>query len=518
MMKMRAYSGLVYQAKINPDTPAIIDDFSAYTYSQMLSDVYCLKSALESAGITGQDRIAVISTNRYEVMLLVLCGLLGGPVVVPVNRRVAIDEMEWIVDNAAAKAIFVDSELENEISLCGRDVFQNTPVRVFSGLNANNASNDFLSWLRDFPDAAIDAEYLPSRPYLQVYTSGTSGRPKGVVLSEENCLGQLTSLLLSIDLSLAQGDSIYEGLPLFHVGGIFISLLALNIGLTLRYAQKFCPVGFESMVLAGDVQHAALVPAMLQACVSLPKNDKDSFRIKSILYGASPINSSTLTHSKDRYGCDFLQVYGMTETHSLISVMSAADHRYLFDTNKIAGSAGRAIPGSVLEIVDADGNVLPCGKAGEIRVSSQNVMCGYWQNEEATRDTLRDGFLYTGDVGYLNEEGFLFIIDRLKDIIISGGENVSSLEVESVLLGHPKVVDVAVVATPDVRWGEVVTAVVVSNDDSFSTTELIEYAKPLLGGFKTPKIVHVVDTIPRNANGKILKKVLREQFSTIGNM
>ena len=518
MNKMRAYSGILYQAKINPNTLAIVDDFSAYTYSQVLSDINRLRSALEDAGITRQERVAVISTNRYEVMLLVLCGLLGGPIVVPVNRRVAIDEMEWIVDNAAAKAIFVDSELKNEISLCGRDVFHNIPLRVFSDLSVNDASKDFLDWLRHFPEAVIDAEYVPSRPYLQVYTSGTSGRPKGVVLSEENCLGQLTSLLLSIDLGLTQGDSIYEGLPLFHVGGIFISLLSLNMGLTVRYAQKFCPVGFETMALAGDVQHAALVPAMLQACLTLPTNDKGDFQIKSILYGASPINSTTLHQSKERYDCDFLQVYGMTETHSLISVLSAADHRYLFDKNDNVGSAGRAIPGSVLEIVDTDGNVLPCGKSGEIRVSSQNVMCGYWQNDEATRETLIDGFLYTGDVGYLNSKGFLFIIDRLKDIIISGGENVSSLEVESVLIGHPKVVDVAVVATPDVRWGEVVTAVIVSDDDSFSIKELTEYAKPLLGGFKTPKIVHIIEAIPRNANGKILKKVLRERFSTVGDV
>ena len=513
MNMIQSYVGIEYQARTRPKDIAVEDDCNSYSYKTLFNDARCAINALKSVGIGSEDRVSVVSVNRYEVVVLLIAGMLGGPVVVPVNRRIDIEEMSWIVSDSFSKAVFLDEELLESFD-SGEHEVACSFIKSISATQ-NGSQSDFLSWIRRQEPASDVMNQAASRPYLQVYTSGTSGRPKGVVLTQGNFVAQLMAFTLGLDVPLCPGEEIYVALPLFHVGGIFISLTTLSLGLTVRYLSKFDPSRFDQLVLMGSIDHAVLVPAMMQACVSIGSEVQNP-RLRTIMYGASPIREDTLVKTWEKYKTDFVQVYGMTETHSLISMMGADDHRKIFDKKdtNILRSAGKAVPGTVLEIVDENNENVGVGCIGEIRVTSGHVMLGYWNNEEANNAAIKSGTLYTGDVGYLDEDGYLYVVDRLKDIIISGGENISSLEVESVLLSHKSVSDVAVIGLPDDRWGEAVTALVVSSVGAEGLDSISTYAVEHLAGFKAPKRIILVDSIPRNTNGKILKNQLRERYSS----
>jgi acyl-CoA synthetase (AMP-forming)/AMP-acid ligase II len=506
MQNIRAFSGIEFHAQYYPELIAVIDDEGAYSYRQLFSDSRRAVTAFRENGLLATDRVAMVSDNRYEAIVLILAGLLGGPVVVPVNSRMAPEEILWVLNHA--QSTFLMSDGKTMSALTEQDAALST--RLLCKIADKTHESSFLNWLAEYPEAAIAQTYLPNRPYLQVYTSGTSGKPKGVVLTERNALGQLSSLLMCLDVGLGRGEILYEGLPVFHVGGIMVSLLALNRGVSIRFLASFNPMALLDLVCAAKIDHVALVPAMIQACQNTDHNPDLLRKLKTIMYGASPITETLLCAAKDRYQCDFFQIYGMTETHSVITVLGADDHKRLFAKEIAAGTAGKPVPGSTVKIINAEGNEVANGEAGEIRVSSQHVMDCYWNDTTASNEAIQDGFLCTGDVAFISDDGFLYIMDRIKDLIISGGENVSSLEVENALIAHPKICDIAVVGTPDERWGECVTAVVVKSCDSLNKDEVIVYGKQRLAGFKAPKRVIFMDGIPRNTNGKILKKQLRE--------
>ena len=512
---LRADSGYEYHVRHRPDALAVVDEQTELSYAQLDDQVNRLISGLRRAGLGASDRIAVVAKNRAEMVVLLLAALKGGPVCVPINRRVAPAEMLWIIHHAQCVAVFADAECAQALDAGLHEQIPLSQRFVLDEGEAVPAWQAFQPWLQDQNASAISVNGEPNRPYLQIYTSGTSGRPKGVVLTTGNSLAQLTAVLLTMDAELSIGDCMYQALPLFHVGGVFASLWVLNRGVTLLLRQDFIPQVTDDLLASGMLQHATLVPAMIQACLAATEGEASRYSaLKTIMYGASPISRPVLSAAVDRYRCDFVQVYGMSETHSVISALTCADHRKIVadPACDLVASAGRAVAGTQLSICDPLGNELPIGVVGEIRVSSQHVMAGYWNSQQATDEAIRDGQLCTGDAGRLDEQGYLFIVDRLKDIIVSGGENISSLEVESALLQHPAITDVAVIGTPSEQWGEAVTALVVSSDPHLSTGDVQEFCKPLLGGFKIPKRVECVEAIPRNAAGKILKNSLRESF------
>lgn len=506
-------AALEYHLRNHPDFTAVSDDSGDYSYQRLGEDIHRVINGFESLGLTADDRVAVISKNRYEGLVMILAALMGGPVVVPVNRRIALDEMLWIIRDSQATAVLADAEVAEGLDAELRDF---VPESLRLALDPDQEGwTQFSHWLADQSAGHGTKEAQPDRNYLQIYTSGTSGRPKGVVLSEKNCLGQLFALLATVDVNLVAGETMYEALPLFHVGGVFVSIWALSRGAHLLYRQDFVPQEADDLLSSGQVQHATMVPAMIHACLTGSEKPAEAYRfLKTVMYGASPIARSTLCDAVTRYGCEFLQVYGMTETHSVISVLTAADHKEIVANphSSLVESAGRPVVGTVLSITDSQGNAKPQGQVGEIRVSSQHVMTGYWNNPQATEESMSGSFLCTGDAGFVDERGYLYIVDRLKDIIVSGGENISSLEVESALLRHPDVADVAVIGVPDPQWGEAVTALVVSQDERIDGEALKAYCKAELGGLKAPKTIHQVDAIPRNAAGKILKAQLRKDF------
>lgn len=492
--------------------PMIESELGVLSYAEAARRVRQICHGFTALGIGPDDRVAVVARNRAEVLLLILAAQQGGPVIVPINHRLAAEEIAWIVDDADAMALIVEDAFLERLDPMLRPM-------VPSGCRfcLGQAAGDWISfdaWLAPQADQAWPRPAALKPAYLQIYTSGTTGRPKGVVLSEANCLGHLMGVMLAADVELLPGQRFYAGLPLFHVGGVFAALWALARGTTLIFRRDFDPAEVERLMADGGVDHASLVPAMLRACVAQPPDPARAFgELKTVMYGASPIAPELLRLAARKYSCGFFQVYGMTETHAVIAALGVADHvRALSDRPELSMSAGRAVPGCALHIVDADGQACLPGVVGEICVRSQQVMAGYWRRPDASAEVLRDGWLHTGDAGYVDAEGYVFIVDRLKDIIVSGGENVASTEVEHVLTSAPGVADAAVIGVPDERWGEAVKAIVVSAGPPLDVDRLLQHCREHLGGFKIPRSVEFVDVIPRNGAGKILKTVLREPY------
>lgn len=493
-----------------PDRALIDLDGQVRSYGEVARQVRQLVNGMRSLGLGSNARVAVISRNGPEILLCLLAALRGGPILVPINHRQAPGEMLWQIADADCQAVIAESPFVDQVHA----TLPGNLLRFEIGA-AREGWQAFDDWLSGQSPEPITSTRPVEQTYLQIYTSGTTGRSKGVLLSEQNGLAVIDAVCKGLDAPLVPGQRVYQGFPLFHVGGVFATLWLLSKGLSLTFMRDFNPAAVNALIENGRVEYAAMVPAMIQACLGIPPANGLTRGLKAVVYGASPIAVSVLQRARDRYQTEFIQIYGMTETHSVISALTIADHRNALDGRRpeILCSAGRPLPGSDVRIVDpTSGEVCAVGAVGEIAVRGAQITSGYWKRADATAEVIRSSFLHTGDAGYMDEEGYLFIVDRLKDIIVSGGENVSSKEVEDVLLGCPGIKDAAVIGVPDAVWGESVKALIVAADPAPTVVDVIAHCRSRLGGFKVPKSVDFISAIPRNGAGKVLKNVLREPF------
>ncbi|MHA1648694.1 MAG: class I adenylate-forming enzyme family protein, partial [Candidatus Helarchaeota archaeon] len=308
-------------------------------------------------------------------------------------------------------------------------------------------------------------------------------------------------------------------LPLFHGAGLFLALCSMFGGITFITQKKFDVVDTLKTIEQEKVTFVAMVPTMLKRFIESPERAKyDLSSLRTIIYGAAPITPSVLGKALDTFpNTDFVQVFGQTEASPVLTIMSAIDHAKARTNRKLLASAGRALPGIELKIVDYEGNELPPGEVGEVIARGENIMQGYWDQPEKTAQTLRDGWLHTGDLGKLDEEGYLYITGRGKDMIVSGGENIYPIEVEDALLSHPAVLECAVIGIPDEQWGEAVCAIVclrpkIKEGVDITEEDLIKYVKSKIAKYKAPKKVIFRRKLPKSPQGKILKRKLREPF------
>ncbi len=506
-------------ARTQPDAIAFRCDDDVLTYAQFDRHATRVAQGLCAAGVRPGDRVAYLGKNSNVCMEVAIGTVRAGAIFTPLNWRLAPPELAFMLQDSAVALIVVDA------------AFVPTLEAIASGLPAlahrlcvdapcpPQGWSSYPSW-RDTPRAPAPAP--PARPgdaALQIYTSGTTGRPKGVMLSHRN-VRSLPGLEAPDDWPdwnrWTPADVSLVTSPLFHVGGIGWTLRGFFRGSTQVLLREFSARGVLDAIARHRVTRLALVPSAMRMVLELPEvADTDVSSLAYVYYGTSPIALDLLREAMRVFGCRFVQSYGQTETASAIVALAPDDHT--LDDVEHMRSAGKALPGVTLEIRDAAGRSLPPGSVGEIVTRSSANMVGYANLPEQTANTLdAQGWLRTGDAGYLDAQGYLYVKDRIQEMIITGGENVYPAEVENALYGHPAIAEVAVIGVPSVRWGQAVKAIVVLRPGhAVSQDDLIAWARQRIGGYKLPKSVDVVDALPRNSTGKVLKADLRRRYAQV---
>jgi long-chain acyl-CoA synthetase len=481
------------------------------TWAEMDTRSSRVARGLLAAGLTAQDRVAFIDKNGPEYFEVLFGGGKANVVNVAVNWRLAPAEMAYIVNDAAARLLFVGPDFLPHLDEIEGALKRVEKIVVIGG-HPRHESYD--AWLRHHPADDPDAPTAADDVAMQLYTSGTTGLPKGAMLTNAN-LGTLVPFVgpwWSFDETTIN----LVCMPLFHIGGSGWALVGMAVGGHSILFREFAPAEILAALERHRVTNALFVPAMLQVLAAVPgAAARDYSALRSIVYGASPITNEVLTRAMQVFGCPFIQVYGLTETTGAITQLPASDHAIEGPKARLLRSAGRAFPWVELRIVEpSTGADRAPGEVGEVWTRSVQNFKGYWARpDETARTVTDDAWLKTGDAGYLDADGYLFLTDRVKDMIISGGENVYPAEVENALAEHPAVADVAVIGVPDDRWGETVKAVVVPRPGvDVDPHAIIAYARERLAHYKCPTSVDVAASLPRNPSGKLLKRELREPY------
>jgi acyl-CoA synthetase (AMP-forming)/AMP-acid ligase II len=499
---------LTIRAHLNPNKEALYDVAAdrRFNFSELNDRANQCCSALLSLGLPAGDRVALLTYNGFEFAESFFGPAKAGLVIMPLNWRLTADELAFILKDGGASTIIFHADF--------------APV-VAQIREQGDAASDIEHWIcigENKPDFAVGYEEFlasgskgepkekagPDDNLFIMYTSGTTGNPKGVVHTHGTVFWALLTLANTSDIHIS--DKYLVLLPLFHVGALTPMIGSVYKGNTLVILRNFDPTQTWSLIESEAITTTLAVPAMLSFMLQVPDFQRfDWSTLRFITSGAAPLPVNTIKTYLD-LGIEIHQVYGMTETCGPACLIGPEDAR-----DKI-GSTGKAFFHTEVRIVDATGNELPPGEAGEVIVRGQLNMKEYWNRPEATAETVVDGWLHTGDVAVMDEAGFVTIQDRMKDMIISGGENVYPAEVENVLLAHPGIADAAVIGQESAKWGESPLAVIVKKDSDLTEEDVLAHCSAKLARFKLPKGAMFVDVIPRNPSGKILKRVLRDQF------
>ncbi len=491
----------------SPQRRAITFEGTTTTYGQLQERIDRAATVLRDGGIRAGDRVGYLGFNHPAFLETMFAAARLGAIFVPLNFRLTGPELEFIINDAGCHTMVADSAHRAVLDTIRDDV----PAQRWLGVENDSASDgwddygaalDAAAPIRDTP--AVDADAVA----VIMYTSGTTGLPKGAMLTHANFWWNNANAANTLDI--LEDDVTLVFAPLFHIGGLNVTtLLTLQKGGEIVLHRSFDPVAALSDVPKYGVTTIFGVPAMFLFISQVPPfNDADLTSIRMLICGGAPVPEPLMKVFAGR-GIPINQGYGLTETAPMVSFLTSE-----FGMEKL-GSAGKAPLFCEVKLVDADGvDVTEPDVKGEVCVSGPNVMKGYWNRQEATADAIDPtGWFHTGDVGYFDADGFLFIADRVKDMVITGGENVYPAEVESVLYDHPAIMEVAVIGLADERWGEAVTAVVVLKEGEDLTLDALrDFADGKLARYKLPTKLQTIDVIPRNASGKVLKRELRDRY------
>lgn len=495
---------LFYHRQERPDRVAVQDGLSSVSYAELFDRAEILATRLRAEGLEAGDRIALLAKNDVAFVDLMMAASMTGLVLVPLNFRLAQAEIDFIVQDSGARLIFAGAEFVDTAQMAQsacescRSTVAITPDGTFGGWSGGK---DRLDRKRADGSAVL----------FQMYTSGTTGNPKGVLLTHDN----LFALCRNGVRFLGPFDETSRSLacmPLFHVAGNAWLFFGLAAGCLNSLVVDIAPETVLQTLADQKITCTLMVPAVIRMLVLAAEAEGRTIEgLKTIVFGASPMPAELLKRAQIVFpGTDFIHVYGMTETTCMFCALDPAELR----AGRRLNSCGKPFPDARLKIVDPDGRELPVGDIGEIVCMTPQMTQGYWHRPEATAKAIKDGWYYTGDAGHVDDEGFLFIRDRIKDMLISGGENVYPAEVENAVLAHPSVADVAVIGVPDENWGEVGLAIVVLKSGTQATPEEIQTTvRGRLAGFKVPRYVEYVSALPRNGAGKVTKQVLRETYA-----
>ncbi|MCC6920176.1 MAG: fatty acid--CoA ligase [Alphaproteobacteria bacterium] len=493
------------------DKVALTFEGRSTTFGEFDRHASQVANGLIAAGVGKGDHVSYVGKNSDWFFEIMFGAFKAGAIMTPVNWRLAGPEIVYILNDAQSKVLFVGVEFLEQVRALAPEL---THARLIVSMEGPDLDWPAFEAWRD-KQSSTDPKVVVGwdDPMLQLYTSGTTGRPKGAMLSNKNLLHGRRNPDMPAWYQVNDTDISLQAMPNFHIGGAGWGSLSLCAGAKTVVAREFSPAGVIDFIQNDRISKMFMVPAAMQIVVRDPRaRETDWSCMKYLIYGASPIPLALLQECMEVFGCGFVQAYGMTETTGTIVALAPEDHDPK-GTPQMR-SAGKPLPGVEVRILDEAGNVLKTGEVGEIATRSNSNMYGYWNLPEATAKTVdKEGWLRTGDAGYMDEQGFVYIHDRVKDMIISGGENVYPAEVENAIFGHPAVEEVAVIGVPDEKWGESVKAIVaLKKGAEASPAEIIKYARERIAAYKAPKSVDFIEALPRNASGKILRKDLREPF------
>lgn len=504
LQSFRMDAWVTRHARIRPTKTAVVFHGRRITYAELDRQVDRTARGLWASGVRKGDRVAVLLPNGPEFLELLLACTRLGAIFVPVNTRLAPAEVLFILRDSMPELLIYHADFLSTLEAIRREAPVRGVVQVGGPPIPNTTAYEELS--TGAADGPLPLPPGPDEPAMMMYTSGTTGRPKGALLTHANLLWNDVQLVA--ELGIREDDVNFNAAPLFHIGGFnVLTGPILYCGGTTVLEDRFDPVRALEVMQAEHVTCSFAVPAMWNAIAQVPDFDRyDLSRARCFISGGAPCPLPLIEFFRGR-GLPFQEGFGLTETAPIVAVLKQPD------VVRKAGSIGQPAPHVAVRIVDDGDRDVPPGEVGELVVRGPNVMLGYWNQPDATAEALRGGWFHTGDLARQDEEGFLFIVDRKKDMIITGGENVYPVEVEQVLVRHPRVLDVAVFGVPDAKWGEAVVAAVVTRDGRpLSADEVQAFCSGKLARFKVPSRVHVLTELPRNATGKVQKTELRRRF------
>jgi acyl-CoA synthetase (AMP-forming)/AMP-acid ligase II len=482
---------------------AIVTPSEEISYGQFEERCLSMGNAVYGLGLKRGDRVAFLDTNSIDLALahfaLPACGL----AVLPLNHRLSAKELDEIIQDADASVLFYSEQFRDVIADMRGSLPSATQVMPTHSTSGEKDLCSIMKGSVSFSWKAPEAGELATL----LYTSGTTGRPKGVQLTHGNSVSTISSLL--IELGLKDSDVGIMAAPLFHVAGCHTYMSLIARGCTVHLMPGFEPV--KTLRALGDTKATVtlLVPAMINALLNAPGQEEvDLSSLRLLMYAGAPMPPELLRKAIERLGYIFFQLYGLTET-SVLTVLGIDDHK----NSKYISSAGREMFGSEVRLVDDSDNEVRAGSPGQIIARGDNVTPGYWNAPHETLTTLKNGWFYTGDIAIRDEEGYFYLKDRKKDMVVTGGENVYPVEVENVLHEIPGLLEAAVVGVPDERWGEKLLAIVcLKQGIVLSREDIMGFCRERLAAYKCPKDVEFRNELPRTPSGKVRKNVLREPY------